>query len=120
MAEYLHHVKMVEKLDDRDDRGAPGQWALDRRLLRPCANWGMHRRRCPQRRLPAPKPVYVPAPPPSSIEQAKIIDEAREYVMNYTKNLPNFICVQVTRRSFDPKGGNNWYNGDTITTASHL
>jgi len=51
-----------------------------------------------------------------SIEQAKIIDAAREYALNYTKQLPNFICVQVTRRDFDPTGsGNNWYHSDTIT-----
>ena len=48
--------------------------------------------------------------------KAKIIDEAREYALNYTKQLPNFICVQVTRRDFDPTGtGNNWYHDDTIT-----
>ncbi len=36
--------------------------------------------------------------------------------MNYTKQLPNFICVQVTRRDSDPTGtGNNWYHADTIT-----
>ncbi len=65
---------------------------------------------------PPPKPVYVPPPPPSSIEQEKIIDEAREYALNYTKQLPNFICVQVTRRDYDPTGtGNNWYHQDTIT-----
>ncbi len=50
------------------------------------------------------------------MEQAQIIDQAREYALNYTKQLPNFICVQVTRRDNDPTGtGNNWYHGDTIT-----
>ena len=50
------------------------------------------------------------------MEQEKIIDQAREYALNYTKQLPNFICVQVTRRDFDPTGtGNNWYHSDTIT-----
>jgi hypothetical protein len=38
-------------------------------------------------------------------------------VKNYTKNLPNFICVQVTRRDIDPTGtGNAWHHVDTITT----
>jgi hypothetical protein len=65
---------------------------------------------------PPPKPVYVPPPPPDSTEQARIIDETREYALNYTKKLPDFICVQVTRRDFDPTGtGNNWYHSDTIT-----
>ena len=36
--------------------------------------------------------------------------------MNYTKSLPNFICVQVTRRDVDRNGtGSNWYHLDTIT-----
>jgi hypothetical protein len=115
VAEYLHHVKMVEKLDDRmveelQGMGAGAKTVAALRVLSDASST------LPVAAPPPPKPIYVPPPPPSSIEQAKIIDEAREYVMNYTKNLPNFICVQVTRRSFDPKGGNNWYKGDTITT----
>jgi hypothetical protein len=115
VAEYLHHVKMVEKLDDRMVEELQGMGAGPKTVaaLRELGNASSN---LPTAAPPAPKPVYVPKPPPSSVEQAKIIDEAREYVMNYTKNLPNFICVQVTRRSFDPKGGNNWYHGDTITT----
>ncbi len=36
---------------------------------------------------------------------------------NYTKNLPNFICVQVTRRDVDPTGsGTAFRHVDTITT----
>ena len=115
VAEYLHHVKMVEKLDDRmveelQGMGAGAKTVAALRVLSDASST------LPVAAPPPPKPVYVPPPPPSSIEQAKIIDQAREYVMSYTKNLPNFICVQVTRRSFDPKGANNWYHGDTITT----
>ena len=115
VAEYLHHVKMVEKLDDRMIEELQGMGAGPKTVaaLRVLGNASST---LPVAAPPAPKPVYVPPPAPSSIEQEKIIDQAREYVMNYTKNLPNFICVQVTRRSFDPKGGNNWYKGDTITT----
>lgn len=115
VAEYLHHVKMAEKLDDKmveelQGMGAGAKTVAALRLLSNASST------LPAAAPPAPKPVYVPAPPPSSIEQAQIIDAARDYVMNYTKNLPNFICVQVTRRSFDPKGGANWYHGDTLTT----
>jgi len=115
VAEYLHHVKMVEKLDDRmvEEFQGMGAGAKTVAALRELSNASST---LPVAAPPAPKPVYVPKPPPSSIEQEKIIDAAREYVMNYTKNLPNFICVQVTRRSFDPKGANNWYHADTITT----
>ena len=113
VAQYLRNVKMTEKLDDAtveelQNKGAgPKTVAALRSMVDATAS-------LPQAAPPPPKAVYVPPPPPDSEEQSKILDEAREYVQNYTKNLPNFICVQVTRRSFDPKGGNNWYKGDTL------
>jgi hypothetical protein len=115
VAEYLRKVKLTDKLDDRTIEDLQSQGAGPRTVaaLRELGEASASLRAAPP---PAPKPVYVPPPPPSSIEQAKIIDEAREYAINYTKQLPNFICVQVTRRDFDPSGtGNNWYHADTIT-----
>ena len=62
---------------------------------------------------PAPPPPGPPAP--SSEEQARILDEIRANAINYTNNLPNFICTQVTRRTADPTGtGNHWRQLDTI------
>jgi hypothetical protein len=115
VAEYLHHVKMVEKLDDRTVEDLQGMGAGPKTVaaLRELSNASST---LPVAAPPPPKPVIVPIPGPDSIEQAKIIEEARDYVMNYTKNLPNFICVQVTRRSVDPKGSDSWYHTDTITT----
>ena len=37
-------------------------------------------------------------PAPNSEEQAAIIDEIREYALNYSKSLPNFLSTQVVRR----------------------
>ena len=65
---------------------------------------------------PAPKPVVIQIPPPDSVEQGKILEEVREYALAYTKQLPNFLCVQVTRRYVDSSGGANWYQIDMITT----
>ena len=115
VADYLHHVKMVEKLDDKTIEDLQGMGAGPKTVA------ALHELRDASSSLPvapppAPKPVIVPIPGPDSIEQGKIIQEAREYVMNYTKNLPNFICVQVTRRSVDPRGTDSWYHTDTITT----
>ena len=36
--------------------------------------------------------------PPDTAEQARVIDGLRAYAKAYTKNLPNFICSQVTKR----------------------
>lgn len=115
VAEYLRHVKLTDKLDDRtiEDLQSMGAGPKTVVALRELSEASAS---LPVAAPPAPKPVYVPPPPPDSVEQAKIIDEARDYALNYTKQLPNFICVQVTRRDFDPSGtGNNWYHADTIT-----
>ena len=55
--------------------------------------------------LPLPPPTEAkPIPPASAAEQKKVLGEATEYALNYEKNLPNFICTQVTRRFEDPNG----------------
>ena len=37
-------------------------------------------------------------PVPNAEEQAAIIEEVREYALNYSKGLPNFLSTQVVRR----------------------
>jgi hypothetical protein len=46
-----------------------------------------------------------PPPPPDSVRQKQILDEVRDYALNYTKGLPNFVCVEVTRRFIQPTRG---------------
>ncbi len=115
VAEYLRKVKLTDKLDDRtiEDLQSLGVGPKTVAALRELGEASAGLATAPP---PPPKPVYVPPPPPSADEQDKVIEEAREYALNYTKQLPNFICVQVTRRDVDPTGsGNNWYHSDTIT-----
>lgn len=115
VAEYLRKVKLTDKLDNRtiEDLQGLGAGARTVTALRELAEASAGLASAPP---PPPKPVYVPPPPPDPGEQGKIIEQARDYALNYTKQLPNFICVQVTRRDVDPTGsGNNWYHSDTIT-----
>ncbi len=56
----------------------------------------------------------VPIPPPDSVRQQQILDRMREYALNYNANLPNFICVEVTRRMVDPRGTDHYMSLDTI------
>jgi len=73
--------------------------------------------------LPPPKPTSAPVetplaqliPPPTAAEQRKLVEELREYALNYDKTLPDFLCTQVTRRFYDPSGLEYWVNADTIT-----
>lgn len=115
VAEYLRKVRLTDKLDNRtiEDLQSLGAGPRTVAALHDLAEASAGLAPAPP---PPPKPVYVPPPPPDPAEQAKIIEQAREYALNYTKQLPNFICVQVTRRDVDPTGtGNNWYHSDTIT-----
>jgi len=64
---------------------------------------------------PGPAPVAIATiPPPNSVEQKKILAEITQNALDYSKNLPNFICTQVTRRHGDPSGQENWRALDTI------
>ncbi|HWB96818.1 MAG TPA: hypothetical protein VG672_08955 [Bryobacteraceae bacterium] len=114
VAEYLRKVKLTNQLDDRtiedlQSLGAGPKTVAALRLL------GEASTSLPKAPPPAPKPVYVPPPPPSSVEQKRVLESAREYALNYSKSLPDFICTQVTRRYIDPTGHSGWYPADTIT-----
>jgi len=60
----------------------------------------------------APKPPT--APPPSPARQEEILQSIKDYAENYTKKLPNFFCVEVTRQFVDPNGAANYRNAGTI------
>ncbi len=63
---------------------------------------------------PAPKLVVAGPPPPDSIEQKRILAEITERARNYIAGLPNFICLQVTRKYGDVSGLENYRLLDTI------
>jgi hypothetical protein len=59
-----------------------------------------------------PKPVEPPPPPE---EQKRIIEDARANALSYSKRLPDFICLQLTRRYVDPSGLEvDWIKYDEI------
>ena len=55
-----------------------------------------------------------PMPPPAPEEVEAIIADARKRSVGYTDTLPNFMCVEVIDRSFDPTGTGRWRHRDTI------
>jgi len=59
-------------------------------------------------------PIVPPPPTPPTEEQLKIIEEVRENALAYTNNLPNFICLQVTRRLVQFRPDDNWQTQDVI------
>lgn len=60
--------------------------------------------------VPKSEPVL---PPPSAAEQQQFITESHENSLNYTRNLPNYMCRQITKRHVDPDGS-GWRDVDQI------
>ncbi len=61
------------------------------------------------------KPRQPPAP--GLEEQSQIIEAARQSAIAYTDDLPNYVCLQVTRRFVDPTGTEmDWLRHDEIKT----
>jgi hypothetical protein len=107
LAKYLAKVRLTERLDDRviEDMQSQGIGAKTLQALQAL--------RDRTKDLMAAKPIVpqappTPIPPPSSEEQAAIITDVREYALNYSRNLPDFICTQVTRRYAAPLPGTRW------------
>jgi hypothetical protein len=113
VAQYVKRIKLSDKLDDRTVEELQGMGAGPRTVaaLRELSGSSASLPAPPP--PPPPKPVVV-IPPPDSIEQKRILAEITENALNYSKNLPNFICTQVTRRNVDPSGMENWQLMDTI------
>ncbi len=115
VAKYLKNVQLTEELTASAVEDLQGLGAGPKTLE------ALNRLREASRGLSAPKkvvkkPKLPPMPPPSPEEQKAIIEEVRDYAMNYTKSLPDFICTQVTRRYVDPSGLEFWHKIDTVLT----
>jgi hypothetical protein len=114
VADYLRKVKLSERLDldtveALQTKGAgPKTVAALKALATESASLS-------EAKPPAPKPVYVPPPPPSSEDQSKLLDEVRDYAINYLHTLPDFLCLEQTRRYVDTTGRENWRFVDVIT-----
>jgi hypothetical protein len=124
VAAFLSKAKMNEKLDDRtiEQMESLGIGPKTLAVLRALRDQSQS--------LAAAAPITpdakpAPKPPPSSEEQAAIIDDVRNYALNYSKNLPDYICTQVTRRYVAPIPGGrygghrgddpSWQLQDTLT-----
>jgi len=115
VAAYLLKLKLTERLDSRTIEELQGMGAG------PATVEALRKLSESSASLPAPppKPVKIaPAtiPPPPVAEQRALIERVREHALSYAKNLPNFLCTQVTRRYYDPTGLEFWRMEDTLTT----
>jgi hypothetical protein len=112
VAEQVQKIKLGNRLDEKTVQeiqrlgAGPKTVAVLQKLSEASAN------------LPtaAPAPVSVPAaiPPPSPAELKTILNEIQQNALNYTRNLPNYICSQYTKRHVDPTGTESWRLADTV------
>ncbi len=123
IAEALKKIQLTEKLEPNTvsqlmSLGAgPRTSAALRDLASASANLPVPAPAAPNATLviAAPKPKTTLLTEPDSVEREKILDAIRDYALNYTANLPNFICTQVTRRQEDRTGtGDHFQSVDKI------
>jgi hypothetical protein len=125
LAGYLAKVKLTERLEDRTIEDLQGSGTLGPKTLEALRALRDHSQTLAATRITVAEPKPTPIPPPSSEEQAAIMTEAREYALNYSRTLPDFICTQVTRRyqaaapgtRYGGSAGSDptWYALDTLT-----
>ncbi len=113
-ADFLHKVKLTQKLEDKTVEDLQGLGAGPKTVaaLRKLEEESASLAAAPPPPPPAAK--APPKPPPDSIEQAETIAAMRDYALNYTAKLPNFLCAQITRRHLDPKDPRYRSAGDVI------
>ena len=56
-----------------------------------------------------PKPARISTLSPTPDQQKEILAGIRDYALNYTANLPNFLCNQITHRQVDQTGSGDHY-----------
>jgi hypothetical protein len=113
VARFLATVKLSEHLDERTVEELQGEGAGPKTVAALDA-LATASASLPKAQPKAPSPVYQPPPPPSSEEQQEIISEMRDYAMNYTKSLPDFICTQVTRKYMAQRGKDDFHPEVTV------
>ena len=118
LAAFLAKVKLADRLDDRDIESLRGQGAVFGAKTMDA----LHRLRDQSRNLAeaapaaASKGLKVP-PVPSATEQAAILDEVRQYALEYSQKLPDFMCYVREQRWAAPPGSGrdpDWRTEDTI------
>lgn len=114
VADFLKKIKLTQKLSERGLEEMMGYGAGPRtiNMLREMMQASAS---LPDPPKPQPKPAAAPMPPPSVEEQNKLLAQVTDYARNYIRQLPDFLCTQVTRRYVDPAGLEFWQLVDTVT-----
>jgi hypothetical protein len=118
VASFLKNVRLTDKLDDRVIEEMQGQGIGQRTLkaLDDLRDQSVNLKAPDKAALTAAAPKTYQQPPPlNSVDQKQLLNEMRQYASNYTDNLPNFLCAQVTRRYAGLNGDEPNRLMDTVT-----
>ncbi len=116
VAKYIKNQKLDFALTDRIIEDFVG-WGIGPRTLNALRSMKPLTQGLAAPEIEKAPPKYKQPPPPSEEEQARIIDEARRNALEYTDGLPDFVCLQITRRYLDPSGLEmDWFKYDEIKT----
>jgi hypothetical protein len=110
----LHKIKLTEKLEARVVEELQGQGAGPKTIQ---ALKKLSEESAGLPAAPPPEPVAAPPPPPpapSAADQAEILAAIKDYALNYTNSLPNYMCMQTTRRKIHPTKSGYIPYGDVI------
>jgi hypothetical protein len=113
VALYVSKMHVTQKLEDRVIEQLQGD-GLGPKTVAALRHLSAASSSLPAAVVQAPEPPPPPPAPPSNEEQDNIITAVREYALNYTKSLPDFICLQVARRYYSPGGSDDYRNYDTV------
>lgn len=108
IARFLAKVKLTDKLEDRAIEDLQGEFKIGSQTMAKLQALRDQSQALTEAKIvPVEKPR--PIPPPSSEDQAAALDDVRNYALAYSKNLPDFICTEVTRRyGALPPGTRGW------------
>jgi hypothetical protein len=112
-AEFLKKIKLTERLEDKTVEELQGLGAGPKTIM---ALRKLEEESAGLAAAVAPPPPVVrpQRPPPDSMEQAEAMAGMKEYALNYSAKLPNYLCVQITRRHYDPTDKRYRAAGDVI------
>lgn len=117
VVKHLKRYKLTERLTDRDlmmmIAEGPGPETTEQLKEMQEATKSLP---VPEDMVKPATPPPAPMPAPSVADQERILAEAREIALDYTKRLPDFLCLQYTRRYVDPQGTDYFQQVDTVAT----
>ena len=117
VVKYLKMYKLTERLTDRDlmmmVAEGPGPETTEQLKEMQETSKSLP---IPADMVKADTPPPAPMPPPPAADQDRILSEAREIALDYTTHLPDFLCLQYTRRYIDPQGTDYFQQVDSVAT----